>query len=461
MSRLTTRVSAQLVLAAQLRTASRPALLPAVWDVLAMLPLAAELGFHRSVTARSAADLARELELTNWSKKDAPYAIGVPRPVVAVLEDMQAGSVFEKAVAAAQPTRTPTWYVRELALHAYERAFQEQISVLVDLLAGWYPTTAKQLADAGMPDAVGAVLSRGVEVAWKLGRHIEEWEPISAELRAGPLLVDLVRPEWDWPAIRAKVNELRGELLRQLAASIALQVLRERDPDIPDYLGEAVHRVGEASFEALADNNDELFAELFPTYFIGVLVIVTRIQEQVVDWQPSMAANAIAEPVIDAMDLSGYVLIFSELHGNPRPWETCTTAWRRYLEASEGADRLKIIAAMHNHQRHVFGITHRAIGRTRWQMALNRILGGLPRDQPSYPFGDGAVQHDSALIRRIAPDQDLIGSVFHASDIFVVRYLQRVDGGEALDFGVAQWVGDELAAIDSDKDADENGEGNE
>jgi hypothetical protein len=431
-----------------------------VWDALAMLPLAAELGFHRTVTARSIADLSKELESTNWSEKEAPYAIGVPRPVIAVLEEMQAGRAFEQAAAASTPTCTPNWYVRELALHAYERAFQEQINALVELLARWYPTTAKQLFEAGMPDAVGAVLSRGMEVVWKSERHIEDWEQIAEHLHAGPLLVDLIRPEWDWDAIRDTIKELRLDLLRQLAASIPLHAVRARDPDVPDYLGEAVHRVGEASFEALAANNHELFAQLFPTYFLGVLVIVTRIQQQVGDWQPTAATSAIAEPVVDVMDLSGYALIFSELHGNPHLWKTCVASWRPYMEDATGVDRLKIIAAMHNHQRNLFALTHRSLGRTRWQMAVNRILGDLPRDQSPDPFGDGVVQHDSALIRRIAPDTDLLGSMFQASDIFAVRFLRTVEGGEALDFGVAQWVADELAAIDGHDDAYDDQEGN-
>lgn len=456
MDRLTARVSSQLATTGELRIASRPALLPAIWDALAMLPIAAELGFHRTVTARPVAGLAHALESADWSKRETPYTIGVPRPVIEVLEGMQAGRVFETAVAAPEQTRTPNWYVRELALHTYERAFQEQINALVNLLTDWYPTTAKQLVEAKLPDAVGAVLSRGIEVTWKLEQHVGDWKQIATDLRTGPLLVDLLRPAWNWDAIQAKITELRRDLLRQLGESIPAHALRQGDPDIPDYLGEAVHRVGEACFEALTDNNHELFSQLFPTYFIGVLVIVDRIRKQVGDWQPRAAMSAMAEPVVDAMDLSGYALIFSELHGNPHLWETCVAPWSRYLDEVEGPTRLQIIAAMHNHQRNLFAITHRAIGRTRWQMAVNSILADLPREAPLRPFGEGRVQHESALIRRIAPS-DRVGMMFEASDIFVVRFLRSIDGATTLDFGVADWVVEEIGAA-SDGDGDGDGE---
>lgn len=431
---------------------SRPALLPGIWDALAMLPLAVELGFHRNVTAHSVSDLAEELRSKDWSARSSPYSVGVPRPVIAVLENMREGRWFERQVAATSATTSPNWYVTEIALHTYERGFQEQISALLDLLVDWYPSTAKRLSDAGLHDAAGAVLSRGLEVEWKLSRHVFEWEGIATGLREGPLRVDLVRPEWDWGALKQKASQLREELLQQLALSIPAHALRERTEETPDYLGHAVHRVGEAAFEALVDNKPDLFKQLFPTYFLGVLVIVDRIRPQVANWQPSLSITALAEPVMDAMELSGYALIFSELHENEAMWEPVESAWRKYLEGDDGSRRLQAVAAMHSYERNLFALTHRAIGRTRWQMALNRVLEQLPRDEPDQFFHPGPVQHKSALIRRIAPHDDLIGSRFQASDIFIVRFLQTVEGATDLDFGVADWVAAELDRATGDEE---------
>jgi hypothetical protein len=396
--------------------------------------------------------------VTDWSKAKAPYGIRVPRPVVAVLENVRDGLAFEEAVAAPAPTRTPNWYVRELALQAYERAFQEQVISLVDLLADWYPATANKLAEAKMPDAVGAVLSRGIEAVWKLERHVAEWEQIASDLRTGPLLVDVMRPTWDWGGIRARVGALRTELLRQLSLSIPAHAVRQRDPDIPDYLGEAVHRVGEAAFEVLVENDDELFAQFFSPYFIGVFVIVDRIKPQVASWQPQIASTALSEPVIDAMELSGYALIFSELHRNPKLWEVCQKVWRGYFQETGGKDRLTIVAAMHKYQRNLFALTHRATVRTRWQMAANEILGNLPRCAPTHPWGEGEVQHESALIRRIAPDGDLMFSPYNASDIFAVSFLRTLPGGASLDFGVSDWVADVIAPVVEEADVREQQE---
>jgi hypothetical protein len=100
---------------------------------------------------------------------------------------------------------------------------------------------------------------------------------------------------------------------------------------------------------------------------------------------------------------------------------------------------------LHNHQRHLFALTHRATGRTRWQMRLSEILKQLPRAPSNRPFQAGPVQHPSALIQRIAPDRQGLGGVtFEASDIFVVRFLRGLDATHALNFGVADWVAEAL-----------------
>lgn len=443
--RLTESAFARLTNAGEPSSVPVPILVPAIWDGLAFLPLTVELAFHRGLTDRSVDQLRQKLRSTDWSKAKAPYSVDVPRDVIATLEKVQAGRAFENAVDAPTDTQTPGWYVGEIAFNSYEHAMREQVTSLIKLLTTWYPATAKRLAESKMPEAAGAVLSRGVEVVWKIDRHLAQWQEVATELRAQPLQVDLKRPDWDWDALRAKIVDLRAELLRQLAALIPQHIHRERSDDMPDYLGEAVHRVGEAAFTALAENNDALFSQLFPTYFLGVLAIVDRIQEQVTEWHPEQAATAIAEPVIDLMDLSGYALVFAQLHGNQHLWQICEAPWLKYVEGNGGAERLRIIALLHRHQRHLFALTHRATARTRWQMRISEILGELPREGSTSPFHDGPVEHPSPLIRRIAPDIGSLGGLmFQASDIFVIEFLRNVDGGGALDFGVADWVAEAL-----------------
>lgn len=433
----------------------RPGSIPAFWDSLAMLPMTLELGFHRDVSDRSLTELRKEIENADWEDDARPYEFGLPQAVVTELAQVQKSRGFEKAVAAPSETRTPGWYFRERAFFAYERAFREQIESLVDMLVAWYPATAERLQENALPDAAGAVISRGFEAVWKLERHAEDWQQMFEELRRGPLLVDFVRLPWEWEEVHKKIGDLRAGLLRQFAASVPAQIGRRRDTAIPDYLGEAVHRISWGCFEALQNNDAELFKELFPTYLVGVLAIVDRIQPQVQEWQPSLAATAMSEPMADALDLSGYALIYSELHHNPALWEACERPWKGLLAGEDGTSRLRALAMMHLHEQNLFGITPRSTGRTRWQMALEHQLLELPRGASRHPFRSGPVQHDSPLIRRLAPEDDLGGMHLKAADVFVVRFLEVLPNAAGLDFGVRDWMADELRNVDDEEDSDD------
>jgi len=136
------------------------------------------------------------------------------------------------------------------------------------------------LTAAHAHEAAGAVLSRGLELAWKLGQHREKIETALTQLGADMVLGDLARPTWDGEVVDERIERFRREVLKRMAKSIFDLAPKEMGRDIPDYLGQAVHRSGEACFEALAQNDPELFRQLFGPYFFGVFAVIERLRPQ-------------------------------------------------------------------------------------------------------------------------------------------------------------------------------------
>jgi hypothetical protein len=238
--------------------------------------------------------------------------------------------------------------------------------------------------------------------------------------------------------------------------------LQERRDDIPDYFGYAVHRTGEACYEALANDDAEFFEKLFPAYFIGSLFASERVKTEVADLFPEQAVTWIFEPVLDCLDLSGYAFLYSELHDDSKLWETCKSQWKTYL-AQDGTERLERLAAFSAFQQGQFGLTPRSIIRTQWQMNLGNALEQLPRDDeitPQHPLGYRPVKHKSRIIRRIAPDEGMLGSmlIHNASDAFISIFLSKQEGAEDLDFGVADGIERELLDEDEEEGNAEGGD---
>jgi hypothetical protein len=321
---------------------------------------------------------------------------------------------------------------------------------------------ADRLGAAGKHDEAAAVLSRGLEVVWKLERHVYGWRDTVDAIRAEGERVDFKRVEWEWDDYREAIRNLRIAVLERLARLIPPLALQDRRDDIPDFFGFAVHRTGEACYEALGKDDADFFGKLFPAYFVGTLVASERVKTQVTDLFPEQALTWMFEPIVDCLDLSGYAYLYSELHGDPHLWETCKGAWEKYLAEEDGEERLTRIAALSAFQQMQFAMTPRSGMRTRWQMALGNALEELPRDDAAvtdHPFGDRPIKHKSRLIRRIAPDEGMIGSMLlhNASDVFIEVFLAKQAGAEDLDFGVADWVARELVDDDNGRSGREEG----
>lgn len=433
----------------------RPALLPGLLDALASFPLALELGFHRAALSVDGTGSGERIEQTDWASSSAPFAFGFPRPVVRALEQVTAGRRFESEVGAPPTARTPGWYARELAFQSLEWEFDRISTAITRTLADWYPAVADRLMAAGHYEATGAVLTRGWETVWKLERHVVEWEALIEAIRAMPIRVDFTRPVWDWTVRRARIQQLRLALVERFASSIPHLVEVDRDEQMPDYLGHAVHLMGEECFSALHQNDTALFAKLFGAYFHGITAVVDRLRPQMTEWQPQTAVTWLSEPMLDLLDLSGYASIFSEFHQDQASWDACRSTWMGYLDGSDAMNRLSVIAAMHSHQRQLFAISPRSVLRTQWQMAANQALGSLPKRETPGRFYSSEADHPSALIRSIAPSDDLMSTMsIEASDLFIVQFLSKIPGAMALDFGVADWVVEEIEGTElGDDDA--------
>lgn len=421
-----------------------PPTLVGVADFVAYLPLAIELGFYHTATALKPHQLCSTWREADWSQPERPYADPMPKEVVETLEKVRAGVQFE--MDAGTPIHTPGWYVAEIAFNSLAWELQREFMTCVDYLEKWYPTTADALTGVGAHDATGAVLSRGLEQAWKLSRHLAELEKITAGIPPEPPLIDVTRPSWDWSALADRVETFRREILRRMAGSIPALMTLERTSDIPDYLGQAVHRSGEACFEALARDDAQLFDELFRPYFVGIFVIIDRLRSQVANWSSERSAVTwMTEPLMDLLDISGYAMVFAEYHQQSALWDNCRALWENYLEGDDGKARLQFLSVVSSHHQHLFAISPRATIRTKREMYLSQLLSQLPRGGSQQMFSDGEVEHASPLIRRIAPSPAGMGMMFlNATDIFVARYLMRRNDAGGLDFGLGDGKVDEL-----------------
>jgi hypothetical protein len=424
----------------------------AVVDILASLPMSLELGFIKAINSLDGDKLRNKLNRTKWSHEFAVYQFPLPSNAIKVLEQTYRGIDFERQAHA--PHKTPNWYVTELTLHELDLAIHKQWQSHMKLLETWYPQAGNALSDAKKYKQSATIYSRAIELAWKLDSHIEHLKELSEALNKDGRVDFIQKADWDWDKEHERVKKFRDTAIDGQAKLIPhLWDTKQPDPDMPDFFGGAVHRTGEACYEALVAGDTERFKVLFRPYFLGILGIFDSIRPQVVDWETSSAIAWMSEPVLDLFDISGYAYIYAEYHNKPELWSECKAIWDSSLTSMP--QQLQSFAVISNYHQTPRGvITPRATLRSRWQMELGRQLNSLPRQGGNDFYSRPAVEHQSKLIKRIAPwDSKMPFMHVDAIDVFTVRYLLTAPTKLTLDFGVRQHKLDGVNGRQGDKDA--------
>jgi hypothetical protein len=270
---------------------------------------------------------------------------------------------------------------------------------------------------------------------WRLRQH---WTNLNTDKKIEGLL---------WPKLDLeKLEEGRTKRLkrvRQLIAEHATALVQVTRPDeYPDFPGEFLHAVGEALLEAMCENDSETVNSLFPDFFCCSLLQFDRLRANVdvSDWRAETAFKIAVAPVLDLMDLSGYAILFAELHENPLLSDPVIKIWSGYLDSQKQASKVSIVgllASAISLTESAFELAHRSLIRTGWGQAVSRRLQRVERKD--LPLRRGLfglreiVVHKSPLIRVFAKDE--LGSFYDGIDVFIERILRQREDGKDVGFG--------------------------
>jgi hypothetical protein len=268
------------------------------------------------------------------------------------------------------------------------------------------------------------------------------------------VLPDLPKTEWFFGKWVHTLDDTESRLHKEFSLLIPPLTEFKLTPDFPDFIGEAVHRVGEACFRSLQENRSGQFRALFPLYFAGIFGIVGRIGQKTPEYDIEALVPFLVEPLMDLVALSGYAYAWAQFHQNRRLWHLCTGVWDCYLHQPAARPKMESLATGIRYRRSLFGLTPRDVLRARWEQIFDGAIRSLPRvvDSGSGEFGlSTRPEHPSCLIQVIGAHE--LGSLYDGIDIFVAIYLSRHPLAGGIDFGRDD-LGESLRRIRRPGDAD-------
>jgi hypothetical protein len=380
----------------------------AIIECVASMPVTIQLAARQYLEKSGPSSIEKILSSIDWRSSTAVFSSGIPFHLLSRVEWLKKRVDFE--IQADGSVVTPVWYLKAHLLKKESENFvsiADSISVvLVDLYSSW------KLREGFVtePWFVSAIQSTELEFLSKLDWHINSWGEIWLSLTEKRELSGL---SWDDFDIDLKVEEVK---------KYRLHLIKE----IPDYRGQFVHLMAEATFDALLDNDVDHLEAVYKPLFDGSLVLLNRLLPTGVgiDHRHRQSIKVAAAPIVDLLELSGYALLLSDYHRDKRLWSVVSGVWDNYLDARDGGDTVKMLLLLCSTSNEPMEIAHRSGVRYGWLSRVGREFESIEKsyrvERGSFGYQESIV-HQSPIVRVYANGRGL--SSFNGTELFILKYL--------------------------------------
>ena len=401
----------------------------------AVIPVNIALACRKYIEKLDADKVEKKLSKITWEKDAELYKHEFPTYCLPTLELFKPRLSFE--ISTEGYLVSPLWYQKELLLQIETNVFTENTSSLMSKGSNLYGSWISKTMHTKHPWLAGAVMSKEWEFWHKIDPQIEIWQAKWNDLSKDRKIKGLPWADFESEQLKAISKNRQAELLKLMSQQSLKLDFFKRPEGFPDYAGQFLHTTGEMSFDSLLTNNVSLLSSGFELYLYGCMNKFKNLCPKSVsgDWRVQQNLKIAIAPLLDLLDISGYARLMADYHHNDQLWQIVVTAWDRYFKTN-AESRLSVFAQSIRIAEGIFGIPHRSILRTNWNMAVSNRLSDVPRRelyQRNYIGSDTVINHESALVRAFARER--LGSFLDGITIFVAFYLRTKEGAKELDFG--------------------------
>ena len=411
---------------------------------LATLPINVLLAYTRSLEGYGQNTIRQRIRSINWQSEKSIYRAKFAVHILPRLEWMHSRLAFEKRIEG--KIISAPWYLQELITQQEAENLCSVMTCLCEKNCELYEHWIEVATSTKHPWLKAVIVSTEWEYWNKFKYNMNTLNQLWNNLNSDQRIEGLPWPNLDFDELIAESGEREKELLKLMSEENLLLSLISRPQSYPDFTGQFLHTVGEASFIAMCENDCEMVETLFKRYFGGSLLQFQKLRpnELGTDQQSLNNLKIAAAPLLDLMDISGYAYLLSDYHDTPHLKEPIVEAWDKYLNEEQENQRLQSLAAATSLSESGFEIEHRGINRTRWKQMIQRLLANVERQEippdPNRitidPEPRTAPVHESALVMIFAGRSDPFPyTPYDGIDIFLAKYIRQRQSEEDLDFG--------------------------
>ena len=422
----------------------------AICGLLGGLPISFMTTYVLHIESFRIEELSRKIRRIRWRIPSSIYKAGFPFHFVEQLEWLRKKLYLELKVE--RRLVTPHWYIKEMTaikemdnLHAsitsfYEKPtqfYREQIDSAKSLDLNW---------------AAAVVILKEFEYWKKLKYHMKTLNTVWAEFESFRRLEDPPTPKINYERFLETLKGVEQKLLLIMSDHNIQLSQKTRPENFPDFAGQFLHTVGEELLSASIRNESELVRGVYSRYFAGNYLQYEQLKPDLanIDWRTGFRVTVAVAPLLDLIDISGYMILFAEYHESPCMKSSVIKVWDRYLEDNT-TESLKLLSSALSITESAWGAGQRFSNRIRWK----QLVGEFFQDNERRSNLSG---HTSPLIRALSKglrfSHPLLPNVPNGIEIFIGTYIRQREDTDEFNF-VQRWHRDIKKEIDREIESDE------
>ena len=418
-------------------------------DYLGLLPVTLLVELRKSVLSWNTNKIFNATEINKWKDLNFLYRLNIPSILLNDFEDFQKQLINEIKIEG--KIVTANWYAKQYVSHVIIKLIISQLGSLLNIANDVYFTSEDWISKKHFTYSA-ALITRGLEFYIKFLHFMDIFDDYIFKLKEE---IHSTYPEIDnynKEIIIEKINK-KIEKLYVLHAKCSPGISKgKRLDDIPDFFGQIIFNTGEQCFDALINNNFELFQKLFHYYYEGIFDELNHIMSETSDWNSTIANRVIIQPLGDLCNLSGYCYFFSELYSDNRIWNYCVKIWDDYFNNGNKRNKLEFIRSILSYKKDNL---IQIYNHTKWFQKIRKLLYGMPRitkkiDVNSIiPHYRSTVNHHSKIVQLFGgSDKENIFPTYDGLDVFIEFYLKNIPEAKNINFGRESGLSMALERID-------------
>ena len=410
-------------------------------EQLATMPINVLLAYTRAIESYGREAILQRVCRIKWKSEKSIYRAEFAVHVLEQLEWLRLKLEFEERVEG--HIVSPAWYIQELIAQQEVKNLLTTMNCFYEKTCGFYKHWIETATSSKRPWLAAIIISTELEYWNKLNHHANTLDHLWNDLNSDRRIEDLPWPSLDIDNLVEKRKQREKELLTLMSAKNILLSLISRPESYPDFAGQFLHTVGEAILTAMCKNDCDMVETLFTGYFYGSTLQFEqqKPKEAKFDRQSQIDLKIAVAPLLDLIDISGYVYLLSEYHDTPCLKEAVVKVWDEYLDQDLTQLQLRFLAIAISYTESTFEIAHRSVNRTRWQQMIQQLLRNLERQEVppgpgirrTYSPPETVAIHKSPLVRIFARSDNFL--FYDGIDIFIAKYVRQREDGKNLDFG--------------------------